>query len=179
MISIEEEINRLSLTEYDYTIEKNNQNWYNAVYKSKSNAVYRLKLNEPMEVGKFYKFQYSPITKNITNYDKIPNVLVLQSGSLEIALNLNHLNYSRQAYIIKQLYKIYKNHINDQISQYPNNAKNQKGLSITYEDLVKLFPTINISTGIRNYLPYRRMQTACISFENIMKIPYLKPQNIK
>jgi hypothetical protein len=158
-----------------------NLSWYKDNFKNKkSTEVIELENISFLECGKIYRFIYKPATKDqLDFYDLNPLVIslgkvVFDNSILDLALNLNYFPYEIKWNLVNEIYSAYKIKIEQEIRQNPLNAKLQKSYKIDYNTLLKLFSAYNISYGIRNYNPNNRLKTACISFENFYRLPFIE-----
>jgi hypothetical protein len=165
---------------------KQNIDWYEDNYKSKESLeVYKIKRTDNLLNGKIYRFMYIPDNKvDLKYYDPNPTIISLgvvkfQDSICDLGLNLNYFPFRIRAYIIYTIFKFYKHEINEQIKRHPLNAKMQKYIFLTYDDLISMFPKLNMKFAVRNYYKEKRFKTACISYENLHRVPYIENTEIK
>lgn len=164
---------------------KDTLDWYKNAYKDKTIPdVYAYDKLERSIIGKFLKFNYSPANKaDLEFYDKTPLILCIDSHKYENSplclrgINMNFFPYEIKAYIVSTLAKKYYSKIEYQMKIKPRDARMQKGLQLTQEEIRDVLIKVNTSFSSRNYFTNKIENLSSISFENLYRIPFLEEHN--
>ena len=129
--------------------------------------------------GKFYKFNYNPVTKKeLDFYDKTPFIfaidIIKDSNIRIVGFNLNYVDLETKIEFVSSLYSIYNTFINNMIKKYPNDAILQHRLNFAYSEIKGNLP----DNKIRTYFVNKMNNVKTISYENFYKIPYILDYNI-
>jgi len=148
-------------------------NWFNTAKKSSvDNTVQRLSLTEDFRKGKMYRFTYDATTEGLKYFDKNPLIISLgkskfKNSVCETGLNLNLLPYNVKINFLSKLYNSYETFIDREITgPNINNARNQKALSFTRDNIMRVIKYYNAGYAVRNYLDQNRSKSSIISYEN-------------
>ncbi len=147
--------------------------FYSTLKDKKDKQVEYHPINKPFQIGKIYKFKYQPINKDLDFYDKFPIVFSLgrrktSNGVVDIGINFNFLPYNVKIFFFTKMDSIFSSFIKNQnINKFTKlNAIEQKPLPFKFEMIEHIFKNLGFEYAIRSYLPFKRKDTAVISYEN-------------
>ena len=161
--------------------------WYNGAYADKKDlSVFALRITDKMQLGKMYRFVYTPLNKeNLNWYDRNPLILFVgrfefSDSKMDCGINLNLLPFEVRVFLMDKIFTLFKRKILPQISgRLANNAKKQRPLNIAFEDINRIVKKLFISYAVRFYAPKKRRQTAVISYEHWSKMMLLEIYKFK
>lgn len=156
-------------------------NWFNDAKRSSTNtSVQTLNLSDEFHKGKVYRFSYDATTEGLKYFDRNPLIISLgrshfKNSICETGLNLNLLPYVVKINFLSKMYNSYENLINREINgRNANNAKAQKPLSFTRDNIMRLIKYYNAGYAVRNYLSKNRTDTTMISYDNWYRAAFIQ-----
>lgn len=165
--------------------EKSVLEWYKVNYQNVLNE--SVAQTKTMLVpGKMYVFKYNPKLKNkLDYYDKNPIVLSLgkymntKEGRLDLGVNLNFLPPRVKNLLLSKIFDNYSRLINNNISDYPDNAILQRFLPLNYKIAESILDRYKVKFALRSYYMNRRYESAVVAYEHWPKMLMLDVKDIE